>query len=257
MHKEDFYMYLMLLMRIKAISKKYNNQNLLITGNKITKLTTVMKIVKRLFKIKNKIKFLNKKGIGHYDKSPYSYVPRKKKFLIKPKKNIISELLNLKMKSIKDNFKLLDCTLRDGGYYNNWNFSEKIIRKCPKSIETTGIEYVEIGFRFYEEKKIKGLTAYTENKLIKKLKVSKNIHLGVMINTSDLIIKNKFQPSILKKLINKNKISKIKFVRLACHHHEVFFLKKFYSYLKKLNLDIFVNIMQISEIDLNLLKEFL
>ena len=82
---------------IKAISKKYNNQNLLITGNKITKLTTVMKIVKRLFKIKSKIKFLNKKGIGHYDKSPYSYVPRKdKKFLIKPKKNIISGIIELK-----------------------------------------------------------------------------------------------------------------------------------------------------------------
>ena len=60
------------------------------------------------------------------------------------------------MKSLKkDNFKLLDCTLRDGGYYNNWNFSEKIIKKYLKSIETTGIEYVEIGFRFYEEKKLK------------------------------------------------------------------------------------------------------
>ena len=53
------------------------------------------------------------------------------------------------MKSFKkDNFKLLDCTLRDGGYYNNWNFSEKIIQKYLKSIETTGIRYVEIGFRF-------------------------------------------------------------------------------------------------------------
>lgn len=159
------------------------------------------------------------------------------------------------MKSLKkDNYKLLDCTLRDGGYYNNWNFSEKIIKKYLKSIKTTGIEYIEIGFRFNEEKKIKGLTAYTENKLIKKLKVSKNIHLGIMINASDLIIKNKFQPSILKKLINKNNIFNLKFVRFACHHHEVFFLKKCFSYLKNLNLDIFINIMQISEIDLDLLK---
>ena len=25
-------------------------------------------------------------------------------------------------------FKILDCTLRDGGYYNNWNFSIKLIQ---------------------------------------------------------------------------------------------------------------------------------
>ena len=159
------------------------------------------------------------------------------------------------MKSFKkDNFKLLDCTLRDGGYYNNWNFSEKIIQKYLKSIETTGIRYVEIGFRFFEEKKIKGLTAYTENKLLKNLRVSQNIQLGIMINAGDLISKNKFQFSILKKLINKNNIFNLRFVRFACHHHEVFFIKKCFRYLKRLNLDIFINIMQISEIDPNLLK---
>ena len=26
--------------------------------------------------------------------------------------------------------KILDCTLRDGGYYNNWNFDLEIIKRC-------------------------------------------------------------------------------------------------------------------------------
>ncbi len=26
---------------------------------------------------------------------------------------------------MKDNIKILDCTLRDGGYYNNWDFKKK------------------------------------------------------------------------------------------------------------------------------------
>ena len=32
-------------------------------------------------------------------------------------------------KDINDKFKtkLLDCTLRDGGYYNNWDFSKNLI----------------------------------------------------------------------------------------------------------------------------------
>ena len=27
------------------------------------------------------------------------------------------------------NLKLLDCTLRDGGYYNNWNFDRDLINE--------------------------------------------------------------------------------------------------------------------------------
>lgn len=41
---------------------------------------------------------------------------------------------------------LLDCTLRDGGYVNEWNFGEKAIRDITKKIVLTGIEYFEIGF---------------------------------------------------------------------------------------------------------------
>ena len=49
---------------------------------------------------------------------------------------------------------------------------QKKLSKYLKSIETTGIRYVEIGFRFFEEKKIKGY-ACTENKLLKNLRFHK------------------------------------------------------------------------------------
>ena len=145
--------------------------------------------------------------------------------------------------------KLLDCTLRDGGYYNNWNFSKSIIQKYVNCISTTGIKHIELGFRFNDYKKIKGLTAYTDSKLLNTLKIPTNLKVGIMINASDLIKKNKFQINILKKLISKNNINKVSFVRLACHFNEVFFLEKCFEYLKKLRLKIFVNIMQISEIN--------
>ena len=41
---------------------------------------------------------------------------------------------------------LLDCTLRDGGYVNNWEFGRDVIRGFGKKIEKTGIEFYEIGF---------------------------------------------------------------------------------------------------------------
>ena len=43
--------------------------------------------------------------------------------------------------------KILDCTLRDGGYYNNWDFSESIVNQYCDFIEKSLIDYVEVGYR--------------------------------------------------------------------------------------------------------------
>ena len=42
----------------------------------------------------------------------------------------------------------LDCSLRDGGYYNNWDFSENLIQDYLQVLESIDVEYCEIGFRF-------------------------------------------------------------------------------------------------------------
>ncbi len=41
---------------------------------------------------------------------------------------------------------LLDCTLRDGGYINDWRFGEKAIKGICRKIANTGIEICEVGF---------------------------------------------------------------------------------------------------------------
>ena len=47
---------------------------------------------------------------------------------------------------------LLDCTLRDGGYYNDWNFSKKLIQDYIHQISKTNICYIELGFRLFKKK---------------------------------------------------------------------------------------------------------
>jgi 4-hydroxy 2-oxovalerate aldolase len=42
--------------------------------------------------------------------------------------------------------KLLDCTLRDGGYVNDWNFGKKAIHDIKENLEKSGIELIEVGF---------------------------------------------------------------------------------------------------------------
>ncbi|MBQ2023200.1 MAG: aldolase catalytic domain-containing protein [Lachnospiraceae bacterium] len=41
---------------------------------------------------------------------------------------------------------LLDCTLRDGGYVNDWRFGAKAIKEIGRKLAQTGIEIFEVGF---------------------------------------------------------------------------------------------------------------
>ena len=45
---------------------------------------------------------------------------------------------------------VLDCTLRDGGYYNNWFFEKELINEYLKVMDMIKVDYVEIGFRFLD-----------------------------------------------------------------------------------------------------------
>ena len=41
---------------------------------------------------------------------------------------------------------LLDCTLRDGGYVNDWEFGHDKIVEIFKRLVSSGVEYIEVGF---------------------------------------------------------------------------------------------------------------
>ena len=42
--------------------------------------------------------------------------------------------------------KLLDCTLRDGGYINDWRFGKKNIKSIKKQLEKSRVDVIELGF---------------------------------------------------------------------------------------------------------------
>jgi len=70
------------------------------------------------------------------------------------------------------NVKLLDCTIRDGGYVNNWNFDKKLVREVYKALSKSGIDIVEIGFRgtekYFDRRKY-GLWRFSEEKDIREV----------------------------------------------------------------------------------------
>ena len=149
------------------------------------------------------------------------------------------------MKSaIKSN--MLDCTLRDGGYYNNWDFTSKLVNDYLKVMSKVGIKYVEIGFRSFTSTTYKGSNWYTTDDYLESLKIPSSLKIVVMVNASQILN----EKNILKatKLLFKPKIkSKVDIVRIACHFHEVQQSLKILKELKKLGYQVAINLMQISE----------
>ena len=63
---------------------------------------------------------------------------------------------------IKDSkFTLLDCSLRDGGYYNKWNFSSELLLTYLDSCKNAGIKIVELGFKSFPKDGFWGPFYYT------------------------------------------------------------------------------------------------
>ena len=162
-------------------------------------------------------------------------------------------MAGLKMKVSKE-LKILDCTLRDGGYHNNWKFNQKLINEYLFSMSKSGIEYIELGFRFLNQSKQRGETAYTKESFIKKLNIPKNLKIGVMINASDFLNNSEKIEKLCEKCFPKLKSSKIKFVRIACHLNEISKISPIVNWLKKRGILITINLMQISEISNQELK---
>jgi len=50
----------------------------------------------------------------------------------------------------KADIKVMDCTVRDGGLMNNWQFSDDFVKVVYKSCVEAGIDYMEVGYKSSE-----------------------------------------------------------------------------------------------------------
>ena len=144
---------------------------------------------------------------------------------------------------------ILDCTLRDGGYYTNWVFEKSLVRKYLTTLKENKIKFVEIGFKFLEQDKYIGQYGTVSEHLIDwAFKVAKN-NYGLMLNASEF---KKFNRRKIKKIINKNfkpqKKSSLNFIRIASHIHESEIANCIAKNLKQLGYKVFINLMQITMI---------
>lgn len=51
----------------------------------------------------------------------------------------------------RSQIKVLDCTIRDGGLINKWQFSDEVVRKVFHALSEAGVDYMEIGYKSSEK----------------------------------------------------------------------------------------------------------
>lgn len=78
--------------------------------------------------------------------------------------------------------KILDCTLRDGGYYTNWDFNTVIVKHYMKAMNKLPIDYIEIGYRNNICKEYLGKFGYTPVPVLKQIREICCKKLAIMLN---------------------------------------------------------------------------
>lgn len=142
--------------------------------------------------------------------------------------------------------KVVDCSLRDGGYYTQWHFAVDFINDYLQGIAQSGVHVCELGFRFSKQQHNKsfGECAYTTDDFVETLKVPPGLELAVMINASDFV----GNINQLDECFRERKESSINLVRIAAHKSEIQELPLIIEKLKSLGYVIALNIMQIDSL---------
>lgn len=114
----------------------------------------------------------------------------------------------------------LDCTFRDGGYYNAWDFPESLIHHYLPAMHAAGVNVVELGFRSLKKTGFKGACAYTTDEFIRSLPLPEGLSIAVMINCSELVGDLPQNTALERLFPNPADQSPVDLVRIACHVHE-------------------------------------
>ena len=111
---------------------------------------------------------------------------------------------------MNNDIKILDCTLRDGGYVNNWNFSNKDTKRTIRKLLKSNIEIVECGFLDSQKGKESDRTRF------KTYEVLENLVSELTLNENQLLVAmvdlNSYDLATLPKI---KKDSKVTGIRLA------------------------------------------
>jgi 4-hydroxy 2-oxovalerate aldolase len=111
------------------------------------------------------------------------------------------------------NLKLLDCTLRDGGYINNWNWGFQKAKRIIENLSSAGLDMIEVGF-------LRNVDSY--NKDITVCNYIEELNLLVPDNNSKVI----YSAMAMRSNYDINKLTEykgkgIELIRVTAHDYDL------------------------------------
>lgn len=155
--------------------------------------------------------------------------------------------------SVRNDIKVLDATIRDGGLCNNFEFTDDFVRELYKTNIKSGVDYMEFGYKasktMFSESDF-GKWKFCNEEDLRSI-VGDNISdmkLAVMADVGRCDFKTDFLPK---------SESVIDMVRVACYIHQIPSAIEMIEYLHSLGYETTCNIMAISQANTTQVEEAL
>lgn len=136
--------------------------------------------------------------------------------------------------------KILDCTLRDGGYYTEWDFSKEVVNTYFDSFNQLPVDYLEIGYRSNPMKEYLGEFFYCPDYVLQNAKTLSNKKLVIILNEKDV------RPEHVPALLQPCK-GIIDMVRIALDPQQLGRALKLAEAIKKEGFEVGFNVMYMSK----------
>lgn len=78
--------------------------------------------------------------------------------------------------------KILDCTLRDGGYYTNWDFDRRLVDTYLDAVNKLPIDYIEVGYRNLPATEYMGEYGYCPVYALRYIRENTTKKVAIMLN---------------------------------------------------------------------------
>lgn len=137
--------------------------------------------------------------------------------------------------------KILDCTIRDGGLMNNWEFDKPMVKQVFQGLVEAGVDYVELGYRADKKQfspKDFGPWRFCDEADLREVAYACDTKISIMCDVGRTDYES-FLPC---------EESIISMVRVACYAKEIDKAIHLGNYVKSLGYEVSVNIMAASHV---------
>lgn len=134
---------------------------------------------------------------------------------------------------------LLDCTLRDGGYYTNWDFPRDMVNNYFDAFNELPVSHLEIGYRSNPMKQYLGEYFYCPEYVLRNARERSSKKLALILNEKD--VRAADVPNLLEPCVDY-----IDMVRMAVDPGNMARAIELATAVKKLGFEVAFNVMYMS-----------